>query len=97
MSSLIKCQKCQTWNEDQDYCTNCNQLLNYEIQREQVREKMEIAEQKRPIGQFLRYLDTLKQSDNPVNKRKYLFLNVTWWLLIGFLTLTIGGLALGPG
>ncbi len=43
MSSLIKCQKCQTWNEDQDYCTNCNQLLNYEIQREQVREKMEIA------------------------------------------------------
>ena len=40
MSRRIKCPACQTWNEDQDYCSNCNEVLSHELKMEQAREKL---------------------------------------------------------
>lgn len=42
MATERKCPNCQTWNKDEDFCTQCNTVLSpviIEEEREKVREK----------------------------------------------------------
>lgn len=97
MSRRIKCPACQTWNDDRDYCSNCNQVLSHELQREQAREKLKQEEQQRPITQFYNYLNRLKASDSPVDKVKFGILNSAWWIFLLAVTALIALVALAPG
>jgi hypothetical protein len=97
MSKLIKCSKCQTWDENQDYCTNCNQLLSLDIEREQELEKLHQEEQQRPLTKFANYLLKLKHSDHPIDRVKYAVLNSAWLLFLLFVAGLIALVALAPG
>lgn len=59
--SYIKCQKCNTLNLNNDYCSNCETILNVVLDRNikrelQTEEKFKIASQKKPnkVGEFLK-------------------------------------------
>jgi uncharacterized membrane protein YvbJ len=95
--SSIKCSKCQTWNEDQDYCTQCGELLSFEIKRALERKKHEQEEQERPAAQFSAYLEHLKSSPLLGDRVKYFFMNSALWVFIAFVTVSLMFLALGPG
>ncbi|AEE53288.1 hypothetical protein [Haliscomenobacter hydrossis] len=97
MPKLIKCPSCQTWNENQDYCSNCKHLLSLDIQRVQEQEKLEQEEQQRPLTRFSNYLARLKKSDNPIDRIKYTVLNSAWLMFLIFVTVMIAMVALAPG
>jgi hypothetical protein len=97
MPDLIKCPKCQTWNEDRDYCLECNTLLNYKIQRALEIEQKRIAEANRPKGALDLFLDRIKISEKPMEKALYYALQSLWFLLLAFASLCLVFLAAGPG
>ena len=97
MSKRIKCPACQTWNEDRDYCSNCNELLSHELKMEQSREKLRQEEQQRPLTQFNNYLKRLKDSSAPIDKLKFSVLNSAWWIFLIAVTALIALVALAPG
>ena len=97
MSRLVKCPECQTWNEGHDFCTKCNCLLDYETKRQMELDEQDLAETRRPIGQLMGYFERLSKSGSTADHVKYRFFNVTWWLLVAFLSLSIAFVALGPG
>ena len=96
MPKLTKCPNCQTWNENQDYCSNCNHLLSLDIQRELEQKKLEKEEQQRHT-KFNNYLAKLKKSNNPIDRIKYTLLNSAWLMFLIFMTILIGMVALAPG
>lgn len=97
MPKLTKCPQCQTWNENQDYCSNCKHLLSLDIQREQELEKLEQEELQRPLTRFSNYLARLKKSDSPIDRVKYTVLNSAWLMFLIFVTVMIAMVALAPG
>lgn len=51
-----KCPKCSTWNQDEDNCRNCGELLSpelIEIKREEVREEIRKSTPLPPLDIFL--------------------------------------------
>ncbi len=94
MASSIKCPKCQTWNDDSDYCSNCNELLNYQIKREQEWEAKKAAQPKDKIDV---YIERLKTSDKAIERALYWAMKSVWFLVIGFAVSVILFTALGPG
>jgi hypothetical protein len=97
MPDLIKCPKCQTWNEDRDYCLNCNELLNYKIQRALEIEAKRVAEENRPKSDLDLFLERIKNSDKPSEKVLHYLLQSLWFLVLGFASLCVLFLAAGPG
>ena len=97
MPKRIKCPACQTWNEDRDYCSNCNEVLSHELKMEQAREKLREEEKQRPLTQFNHYLKRLKESDAPIDKLKFTILNSAWWIFLIGVTALIALVALAPG
>lgn len=97
MSKRIKCPVCQTWNEDRDYCSNCNEVLSHELKMEQAREKLRAEEQQRPLTQFNNYLKRLRESNSPIDKVKFTILNSAWWIFLIAVTVLIALVALAPG
>lgn len=97
MSSLIKCPKCQTWNENLDYCSNCHQLLNYAIQKQQEDSQKQLEALQKPKDRMELYLERIKNSDKAIDKMIYLSLKSTWFLLVAFVSLALAVLVFGPG
>lgn len=97
MSSLIKCPKCKTWNENSDYCSNCNELLNATLKREKEIEAEKEAYRNRPKDAVDLYLERLKDSEKPLDKVIHFFLQSIWWSLILVVTGGLAFAALGPG
>lgn len=51
-----KCPKCQTWNQDNDLCSQCGELLSpelIEIKREEIREEIRQNTPLPPLDIFL--------------------------------------------
>jgi hypothetical protein len=97
MSSLIKCPNCQQWNENLDYCSNCNELLNYGMKKElEDAQKKREAEQ-RPKDRLQLYMDRLKSSDRALDKVVLFGLQSSWFLLIAFVSMALAILVFGPG
>ena len=69
-----KCSKCQTWNNDESHCLNCNELIDpvlIEEEREKIRE--EVRNSKPPTKLDL-FIDRWKNS-------KYLILRILYKIL----------------
>ena len=56
-----KCPKCNTWNKEEDYCTNCGTVLSPVIIEEQ-REKKREEERRREPTKFDIFLNNWKNS-----------------------------------
>lgn len=97
MSDSIKCPKCQTWNDDKDYCTECGQLLSFEIQRAQEAEQKRRAEANLPKDKFDLFFIKIKNSDHWFDKILYYFFQSVWFLLIALATAGLAFAAFGPG
>lgn len=94
MSSQIKCPKCQTWNTNQDYCTACNTLLNYTIERENAHQKSVDEFNNRPQNPWL---EKCKNSANPLLRAVYYVAYSSWLLFLIVTTLSLTVLVFGPG
>ncbi len=97
MANSIKCPKCRIWNDDKDYCTECGQLLSFEIQRAQEDEQKRQAEANRPKDKFDLFYIKIKNSDRLLDKILYYLLQSIWFLLIALATMGLGFAAFGPG
>ncbi|XOV68661.1 MAG: TFIIB-type zinc ribbon-containing protein [Fluviicola sp.] len=61
MATERKCPKCQTWNTDVDYCTNCGEVLSPTIIEEQ-REKQREKRRYRPPTKFDKFIEKWQNS-----------------------------------
>ncbi len=97
MSISRKCPKCGTWNGDNDYCTSCSHLLNYQMQLEQ--EDKERDEKKKQI-----IADPLEKFFLRWKASKWLAMRVAyhifysiWFAFFAFMSFILGLILLGPG
>ena len=97
MSNLIKCPKCKTWNEDVDYCENCNQLLQSESQRKVEHEEKSIAYKNRPKDNIDILVEKMKTSDNRFVRGAYYLFQSIGFLFIIIISAMLGFALLGPG
>jgi hypothetical protein len=97
MSHNIKCPKCKTWNENQDYCTNCNEILNQALRTKIEWEQREAEYQNRPKGTFDVWLETMKVSDKIWQRAVYKMLQSAWFLFLAGVMGMLGFALLGPG
>ena len=97
MSSLIKCPKCSTWNENLDYCKICNELINSEMLREREAQRQLKEYRNRPKDVFDLYFERIKTSDEPMDRIMYFLLRSAWFLLIALALAGLAVAALGPG
>lgn len=97
MSNLIKCPRCKTWNEDVDYCENCNQLLQSESQRKVEHEEKSIAYKNRPKDNIDILVEKMKTSDNRFVRGAYYLLQSIGFLFILIISAMLGFAVVGPG
>ncbi len=92
-----KCPKCGTWNGGEDNCTNCGEILNYNIIRKQEDAKRVKEFSTRPPDGIDKFLNNFKNSKNIFVKLIYYILYSVWFifaLIIGGILYTV---AAGPG
>ncbi len=97
MQHSIKCPTCQTWNENQDNCTNCNELLNQELRTQRDWEKREQEYENRPKSAYELWLERMKNSDKFWQRSIYLALQSVWFLFLAGIAAMLGFALLGPG
>lgn len=97
MSSLKKCPKCETWNEDKEHCTNCGELLDYwKIREQEVAAKdKEFAE--RPIPKTDQFFIDMKSSRFLLVRMVYYILYSVWAIVMAIVTFFMMMIAYGPG
>ena len=95
--SKIKCPNCNTWNENQDYCSNCNTLINYQLEKNQKEDQKKLEALEAPKDKIDIWLEKIKNSDSGLDKALYWALRSSWFLLLAFVTLAISVLIFGPG
>jgi phage FluMu protein Com len=97
MSNLIKCPRCKTWNENVEYCINCNQLLQSETQRKVELEAKQLAYKNRPKDKIDTFVAGLKNSKNPFIKGAYYIAQSIGLLFILVASVMLSFALLGPG
>jgi hypothetical protein len=76
MATERKCPTCNTWNTDEDYCTNCGTLLSPQIIEEKREEEREERRKNKPPTKFDIFLDRWANS-------KYLGLRILYKIVYG--------------
>lgn len=71
-----KCPKCNTWNKDEDYCTQCGTVLSPQIIEEKREEEREKRRSNVPPSKFDLFLERWKHS-------KYLPLRILYHIIYG--------------
>lgn len=97
MSISRKCPKCGTWNGDNDYCTNCNHLLNYQMQLEQEDKQREEDYKKRIPDPLEKFFLKWKGSQWVLARITYHIVYSVWFALFAFFSFIMGLIFLGPG
>lgn len=97
MTISRKCPKCSTWNGDNDYCTNCNHLLNYQMQLEQ--EDKERDEKKKQIipDPLEKFFLKWKASNWMVVRVAYYIFYSIWFAFFAFMSFILWLILMGPG
>jgi Zn ribbon nucleic-acid-binding protein len=95
--SRKKCPKCNTWNENQEECTNCGHLLNYWKQRE-----VSIAENEKVRAEALNdklddFVEAWKNSRWWILKGLYYFFYSIWFSLMAIVSFIVMIVAALPG
>lgn len=91
-----KCSSCGTWSAE-DYCPNCNALLNpLEIQKIKLQEKEEeiLNTPKPKLDQFF---INWKATKNPIFKFFYYIAYSFWMVYMAILSFILMVIAWGPG
>ena len=92
-----RCKKCNTWNEDVDYCKNCGEVISLELQEKLDWEvKKNIIENKAP-DQLDVFFEGFKNSRFFLIRAVYFVLHSVWVMLISILTFFMYFIAVGPG
>lgn len=89
-----KCPKCGLWNENQDYCTNCNQLLNpVKIRiKEDTKRKEEFST--KPPDQIDKFINQFKESKFFFIRWIYYVLYSIWFVfgvIVSFILYMVAG------
>ncbi len=71
-----KCTSCNTWNKDEDYCTNCGAVISPQIIEEKREEQREKRRSSAPPSKFDLFLERWKSS-------KYLPLRILYHIVYG--------------
>lgn len=97
MSLSRKCPKCSTWNGENDYCTNCNHLLNYQMQLEQ-EDKARDEKKKQvipdPLEKF--FLRWKAHKSLPVRIAYHIFYSI-WFAIFAFYSFIMALILFGAG
>lgn len=94
MATERKCPKCGFWNQNQDNCTNCGQLLNPTI----IRKKEDIEQKKafsaKPPDKLDIYLQRFKNSRIFIVRWLYYILYSIWFVFgvtVSFILYMVAG------
>lgn len=71
-----KCLVCQTWNKDNDYCTNCGNLLSPSLIEENRERERELRRNSIPLTRLDIFIDNWKNS-------RFLVLRIIYKILYG--------------
>jgi len=93
---MQKCPSCHTWNENRDYCSNCNHLLNYEIARKLEIEKKEVQEANREKDAIDNLIHRMKNSRFILKGIFYFFYSI-WFIFAAIVSFFVAIIAAGPG
>ena len=94
MSTERKCPKCGFWNQNQDHCSNCNQLLNPDIIRKKEVIKQRKAFSSKPPDQLDLFLQKFKNSKLFFVRWIYYVLYSIWFVFgvtISFILYMVAG------
>jgi Na+/melibiose symporter-like transporter len=94
---MQKCPSCHTWNENRDYCSNCNHLLNYEIARKLEIEKKEVQEANREKDAIDNLIHRMKNSRFILVKGIFYFFYSIWFIFAAIVSFFVAIIAAGPG
>lgn len=97
MSVSRKCPKCNTWNDDNDYCSNCGHLLNYAMQLQKEEQERTEARKQRIPDPLEQFFQRWKASRNVLIRAAYYVVYSVWFLLFAFFSLLMSIILLGPG
>ena len=93
-----KCPSCDTWNKDEEYCTNCGQLLDPDKLRKE--EKLEREKQKvllRKPNELDHWLEKVEKSKNPFIWLIYRIVRTVWVVFAAIITFILYAIAAAPG
>ena len=92
-----KCRKCNTWNTDNDFCTNCNAPLSpQEIRKAEVAE-LERKEADKPKDKVDLFLEKMKDSRYILVRGLYYICFSLWAAFMAVLAFFLWLVAATPG
>ncbi len=97
MTVSRKCPKCATWNGDNDYCTSCNHLLNYQMQLEQEDKQRAIDKKNRIPDPLEEFFLKWKASKWILVRLGYHIVYSIWFAIFAFFSFMMAIIFLGPG
>ena len=60
----IKCRSCQTWNNDRDYCINCNSVISIQEEERIENAKKKEIERNKPKDKIDLFVEKYKNHSN---------------------------------
>jgi len=94
---MQKCPKCNTWNENCDYCSQCNHVLNYELIRKAEIQKQEREEANKKKDAIDIFLHRMKHSRYILVKGIFYFFYSVWFVFAAIVSFFVALIAAGPG
>lgn len=94
---MQKCPHCHTWNENRDYCSQCNYLLNYEISRKLEILKKEEQEANREKDAIDIFIHRMRNSRFILVKTLFYFFYSIWFIFAAIVSFFVALIAAGPG
>ncbi|MCX6181362.1 MAG: hypothetical protein NT150_05510 [Bacteroidetes bacterium] len=97
MSISKRCPKCHTWNNDRDYCEQCNQLLNHETARKIEVEQQEQQHLNREKDSVDIFLHNMRHSRYIIIRAVFYLFYSVWFVFTAIVSLGVAIVAAGPG
>jgi len=92
-----KCTNCGTWNQQNDFCVQCNAPISpKEIQKVNVAKRETIINNK-PKSKLDLFIVKVKNSTNPFVIVAYKTVSFLWFIYMAILSFFLWFIALGPG
>ncbi len=92
-----KCPKCHTWNTDNDYCTNCNELLNHQIRLKEAEQARQTEWDNRKLDKIDATIKRMQYSKYAVVRILFYFVYSVWMIIFWISSFFITMIAMGPG
>ena len=92
-----KCTSCGTWNQNNDFCSQCAQAISpRELQKAEATQ-LKIAKQNAPKSKLDEFVRKIKHSKNPLVRLSFKVLSFIWFVYMAILSFFLWFIAIGPG